>query len=94
MLVMLLIEDVSTLLMMPKDCCWSAFHCCAVWVSRFTFTLPLLDCVPVVVVAVVFRLRLEGGCHDDKDVDRGRVHIVVDDKGMLPIRVPMLCCCL
>ena len=62
-----------------------------VFVSR----LPLSDCVPIVVAAtVVFWLRLEGGCHGDKNVDRGCVDIVVDDKGLLPVRVPTLCCCL
>ena len=47
--------------------------------------LPLLDCVPVVVLAaaVVFQLYLEGGHHGDKDVDRGRVGIVDVDNGLL-----------
>ena len=46
--------------------------------------MPLLDCVPVVVVAaaVVFRLRLEGGRHGDNDLDRGCVDIVDVDKGL------------
>ena len=26
------------------------------------------------------------------DLDSGRVYIVVDDKGLLPVRVPQLCC--
>ena len=44
--------------------------------------LPLSDCVPVVVVAVVFWLSLEGVRRGDKDVDRGRVVIVNVDKGL------------
>ena len=45
---------------------------------RSPLPLPLSDHVPVVVVtaAVVFRMYLEGGCHGDKDVDRGLVDIV------------------
>ena len=45
--------------------------------------LPLPDRVPVVVVAVVFLLHLEGVSHGDKDVDRGRVVIVDVDNGLL-----------
>ena len=48
---MLLIEDVSTLLMMLKDCCRSAF--------RLPLLLPLSDRVPVA-AAVEFLLHLEG----------------------------------
>ena len=62
-------------------------RCCdVVYMSRFPFP-PLSDCVPVVGVAaaVVFLLHLEGGRHDDKDVDRGRVDIVDADKGLLGI---------
>ena len=84
-LTMLLIEDVLTLMMMLKDCCQSrsAFRCCVVCMSRFPLPLPLSNRVPVVVVAasMVFRLRLEGGRHGDKDVDRGRVGIIdVDNR--------------
>ena len=46
MVVMILIEGVSTLLMMLKDCC------VVVCVSRLQLP-PLSDCVPVVVVVVV-----------------------------------------
>ena len=53
MVVMIFIEDAPTLLIMLKDCCRSAFRCCAVCVSQFPLPLPLLDCVPVVVVLVV-----------------------------------------
>ena len=48
-LTMLLIADVLTLLLMIKDCCRSAFCCCAVCISRFLLTLPLSDRVPVLV---------------------------------------------
>ena len=50
------------LLMMLKVCCWSAFRCCVIRVSRFPLPLPLSDRVPVVDVAaaMVFRLHLEG----------------------------------
>ena len=44
---------------------------------------PLSDRVSVVVVAVVFRLHLEGGRHGDKDVDGERVDVVVDDRALL-----------
>ena len=61
-LAILLIEDVSSLLMMLKDCCRSTFRCCVViCVSRLPLLLPLSDCVPAVIVAtaVVFLLHLE-----------------------------------
>ena len=32
--------------------------------------------------------------HGDKYVDGGRVDVVDDAKGLLPFRVPLLCCCL
>ena len=79
---MLLVEDVSMLLMMLGNCCRSVFHCCVVWVSRFPLTLPLSDCVSVA-ADVVFMLHLEGGRHGDKDIDGGRVNIVVVDKVLL-----------
>ena len=92
MLLLILIEDVSALLMLLKDCCRSAFHCYCVVVCISRLPLPLLmsDRVPVA-AAVVFRLRLEGGCHGDKDIDRGRVDIVVDDKELLPVGVLRNC---
>ena len=62
-----------------------------VCVSRLPLPLPLLDRVPVVVVAVVFRLRLEGGRHGNALVSRC-VDIVDADNGQLPVRVPLLCC--
>ena len=47
----MLIMDVSRLLIMLKDCCWSTFCCCAVaCVSRLS--LSLSDRVPVVKVAL------------------------------------------
>ena len=73
--------------MMLKDCCRSAFQCCVVvCVLRFPFPLPLSDCVPVA-AAVVFLLHLEGGRHGGHDLDRGRVDVVDDAKGLLPVRV-------
>ena len=48
--------------------------------------LPLSDCVPVA-AAVVFLLHLEGGRHGGHDLDRGRVDVVDDAKGLLPVRV-------
>ena len=87
MLAILLIENVSALLMMLKDCCRSAFRCCVVCISRLP--LPLWDRVPVVVVvvvvvvAMVFQLSLEGRRHGDKDVDGGRVDVVDAAKGLL-----------
>ena len=66
MVTKMLIEDVSRLLMMLKDCCRSAVRCCVVvCVSRFPFPFPfplplsLSNCVPVA-AAMVFRLHLEG----------------------------------
>ena len=84
MVVVILIEDVSTLLMMLKDCCWSSFRCCVVvYVSRLPLLLPLSDLVPVA-AAVVFLLHLEGGHHGDKDIDGGYIDILVDvDNGLL-----------
>ena len=86
LLVMLLIENVSALLMMLKDCCCqsrSTFRCCVVCISQLPLPLPLLDRVPVVAVAMVFQLRLEGGRHGDKDVNGGRVDIIDAAKGLL-----------
>ena len=65
MVTKMLIEDVSILLSMIKDCCRSAFQCCVVvYVSRLPLPLPLTDRVPVVVAAaaaaVVLWLHLEG----------------------------------
>ena len=34
------------------------------------------------------------GRHGDKDVDRGRIKIVDDAKGLLPIHIPLMYCCL
>ena len=85
MLAMLLIENVSTLLMMLKDCCRSrsAFRCCVVCISRFPLPLPLSDRVPVVVAAVVFWLRFEGGRHGSA-LDSRHVDIVdADNNGLL-----------
>ena len=54
MVVIILIEYVSMLLMMLKDCCRSAFLYCIVCMSRFPLApLPLSDCVLVVVDAAV-----------------------------------------
>ena len=73
----LLIEDMSTLLTMLKDCCRSAFRCCVVvCLSQLPLLLPLSDGVPVA-ADVVFLLHLERGRHGDKDIDRERVNIVV-----------------
>ena len=78
MVTRMLIESVSTLLLMIQDCCWSAFRCCVVRVSRLPLP-PLSDRVSV--VAVVFLLYLEGGRHGGHDLDRGRVDVVDDAKG-------------
>ena len=52
--------------------------------SVYILQLSLSDCVSVVVAAVVvFRLHLEGRRHGDKDVDRERIDVVVDDKGLV-----------
>ena len=53
MLAMLLIEDVSTLLMMRKDCCRSAFRYCVVRVSQLPLLLPLSDRVLVAAAAAI-----------------------------------------
>ena len=84
-LAILLIAGVLTLLMMIKDCCRSAFHCCVVvYASRLPLLLPLPNCVPVVAAAaVVFLLHLERGRHGDKDVDRELADIVHVDNGLL-----------
>ena len=59
-------------------------RCVFVCVSRLP--LPILsDRVPVV-VAVVFLLHLEGRRHGGHDLDRGRVDVVDDAKGLLPVR--------
>ena len=67
------VDDAEGLLPVPVRCCV---------VCSSQLSLPLSDCVPVVVVAVVFQLYLEGGRHGDKGVDRGRVVIVDVDKGL------------
>ena len=87
LLLLILIEDVSTLLMLLKDCCRSAFrcYCDVVCISQLPLPLPFLlsdVCVPVA-TAVVFLLYLEGGCHGDRDVDRGRVDLIDVDNGLL-----------
>ena len=67
--VMILIEDVLTLLMMLKDCCRSAFGCCVFCVSRFPLTLTCR-------ITIWMLLLWCSGCtwrrgrHGDKDVDR------------------------
>ena len=48
----MLIADVSTLLLMIKDCCQSTIHDCYVVVCVSRLTLPLSDRVPVVIVPV------------------------------------------
>ena len=73
----MLIKDLLMLLMMIKDCCRSAVCCCVV-VSMSQLPFPLSDRVPIVVVAAV-----REGRYGDKDVDRGRVNVVVDNKGLL-----------
>ena len=99
MLAMLLIEDMSTLLMMLKDCCRSQVRVPLLCCLDFTIAIAIAivrsrsgcSCsyrcgvpVPVVVVvfAVVFRLRLEGGRHDNA-LDSRRVNIVDADNGLL-----------
>ena len=71
-------DDAKGLLLVPV-------RCCVVCMSRLPLPLLLSDRVPVVVAAaVVFLLHLEGGRHGDKDVDRGRIDILVDvDNGLL-----------
>ena len=50
--------------------------------------------VVVVAGAVVFRLYLEEGHNGGYDLDRGRVDVVDDAEGLLPVHVPLLCYCL
>ena len=65
-----------------------AFCDCCVVVCVPRLPLPLLDCVPVVVVAVVFWLRLEGGRHSTNALNSRRVDIVDVDNGLLPVLGP------
>ena len=58
--------------------------------SGFPLPLLLLDRVPVA-AAVVFLLHLEGGRHGGHGLDRGRVDIVDDVKGLLPVLVRNCC---
>ena len=58
MVVVILIENVSTLLMMPKDCFRAVFLCCIVCVSRFPLPSPLSGRIPVVVVAAAVPVAL------------------------------------
>ena len=93
MLLLILIEDASALLMLLKDCCRSAFRCYCVVVCISQLPLPLLlsNRVPVA-AAAAFLLHLGGGRHGDKDIDRGRVDIVDNARGLLPVRVLRNCC--
>ena len=61
MVTKMLIEDVLTLLLMMKDCCWSVFRCCVVvCVSRLPLALPLLDRVVVAAAAAAVPVVLGG----------------------------------
>ena len=37
---------------------------------------------------------MKEGRHDGRDLDRGRVNIVDNAKGLFPVHIPLLCCCL
>ena len=92
-MVMILIEDVLTLLMMLEDCCqpWSEIavllsvcHDCRYHHCRIAFRLLLWwRPIAIAIVGSCSGCTWREGRHGDKDVDRGRVDIVDVDKGLL-----------
>ena len=83
--VMILIEDGSPLLMLLKDCYRFAFRCCVV-VCMSPLPLLLSDRVPVQCSGCTWR---EGRV--DNALDSGRVDIIVEDKGLMAVRVLRNC---